>query len=253
MAGSAEKRKKERKVNRGGIYRPVAILISIVAVLFSISIFFKVTEIHVTGNDIYSAEEIIGAAGIEEGDNLFFVSASSAAAEIKQGLPYIEEVKITKSYPSIVRIEITESYGTAAIYADGAYWITDASGKVLDKVNQSGTEGLITITGLDIQSPEIGKTITADTGDVSALQYVKDALKVIESNDLIDDIYEIDVTNISNMTLNYQGKFTVKMGTNENLEYKFRMLISSVEQLTSYDGGTLDLTAGNEAHFKPAD
>jgi hypothetical protein len=55
------------------------------------------------------------------------------------------------------------------------------------------------------------------------------------------------------MTLNYKGKFTVKMGTNENLDYKFRMLISSVDQLSSYDAGTLDLTAGNEAHFKPAD
>ncbi len=251
MAVREDKRKKVRKVNRGGIYRPVAILLSVVAILFSLSIFFRVTDIQVTGNSIYSEEEIISASGIEYGENLFFVSTSSSVAGIKQTLPYIDTVKISKSYPSIMRIEITESYGTAAVYSGGEYWITDAAGKVLDKSNKSGTEGLIAIAGLEVNAPVVGKVLTADTENSAALQYVKDALRIIEENGLTESVYEIDVSNIGNMTINYEGRFTVKMGSNEDLEYKFRMLISSVEQLTNYESGTLDLTAGNEAHFKP--
>ena len=43
----------------------------------------------------------------------------------------------------------------------------------------------------------------------------------------------------------------VRLGANENVEYKFGMLQSAVSQLTASDAGTIDLSIDKRAHFSP--
>ena len=47
----------------------------------------------------------------------------------------------------------------------------------------------------------------------------------------------------------YIGRFTVKLGANENVEYKFQCLLSAVEALSEGDRGTLDLSIDKRAHL----
>ena len=51
---------------------PMMFFLVIVAVIFVMSVFFRVSDIQVEGNTHYTDEEIIRAIDIEEGDNLFF-------------------------------------------------------------------------------------------------------------------------------------------------------------------------------------
>ena len=54
------------------VNRPLTFFLVIVALVFIMSVFFKVSRIEVKGNSIYTADEVIKASGIETGDNLFF-------------------------------------------------------------------------------------------------------------------------------------------------------------------------------------
>ena len=66
---------------------PAKFLLGCVVLIFLVSIFLQVGTIEVTGNSHYTAQEIIQAAGIEEGDNLFFINRFSAVSGIMAKLP----------------------------------------------------------------------------------------------------------------------------------------------------------------------
>ena len=47
------------------------------------------------------------------------------------------------------------------------------------------------------------------------------------------------------------GRFTVKLGSNENLDYKFELLLGAIAKLDSGDTGTIDLSQDKKAQFSP--
>ena len=49
----------------------------------------------------------------------------------------------------------------------------------------------------------------------------------------------------------YLNRFTVRVGDDADLDYKFGMLQSAVEQLAEHDSGTLDLSIDQQVHFSP--
>ena len=65
------------------------------------------------------------------------------------------------------------------------------------------------------------------------------------------EVTVIDLSDASNPGFTYDGRFTVRLGANENVEYKFGMLQSAVSQLTDSDAGTIDLSIDKRAHFSP--
>ncbi|NMD44863.1 MAG: hypothetical protein GYA88_05505, partial [Clostridiales bacterium] len=61
---------RRRKNIRGVFYYPLMFLFFSAVLIFSISIFFRVSKIEVIGNERYSDQEVTIASGIEEGENL---------------------------------------------------------------------------------------------------------------------------------------------------------------------------------------
>ena len=74
--------KKSRHRRSGAVFKVLAVLITAVAILLAMSVFFKISRIDVAGAESYSPEEIIEASGIEVGENLFFVDRFGAASHI---------------------------------------------------------------------------------------------------------------------------------------------------------------------------
>ena len=72
---------------RKNVNRPLTFFLVIVAIIFVMSVFFKITKIEVRGNSLYSADEIIAASGIEKGDNLFFINRIAAGSRVVVKLP----------------------------------------------------------------------------------------------------------------------------------------------------------------------
>ena len=75
---------------------PIVFFLVIVAMIFVMSVFFRVTDIQVEGNEQYTDEEIIKAGVIEKGDNLFFFDRIAATSRVFAKLPYIEEVSVER-------------------------------------------------------------------------------------------------------------------------------------------------------------
>lgn len=245
MAPKAKKIK-----NRSVLFVPVSIIVIVLALFFAFSIFLRVSEVEVEGNGYYTAEEIIEASGIERGDNLFFINRSATTSRIYSRLPYIELVDVRRSLPNRVVIAVTESQAVAYVAAESGYWAIDDSCKLLSQPDMGGLGGLLRVEGLTPIAPAVGERIEAGVEEGPKVTYLSAILKRIAGLGLRSDVTWVDISSVSNPTFDYQGRFTVKLGalgSEEDLDYKFQLLISAAEQMQAGDRGTLSIDADHAA------
>ncbi len=240
---------RRRRKRKSALFTPLAFVLICAALIFGMSVFFRVTTIKVTGEVNYAAEEIIKASGIEPGDNLIFIDRSGAASRIRSKLPYIESVAVIRVLPNTVNIEIQESRALAYLAVDGELWAIDRSCKALAKTTSSQVEGLIHVTGITAAKPSVGEIVAGKDAEGSKLEYLSVILREISARGMESEIRSMDLTNLANPTFDYQERFFVKLGKNEDVGYKLDRMLSVVEQLGVSDMGTIDLSIDERVHF----
>ena len=140
--------RRESRSPRRTLYRPLTFFLIIVAIIFTMSVFFKVENIEVSGNSKYSKEEIISASGIHTGDNLFFINRIGAGSRVVVKLPYVDSVKITRSLPNSVTITVEESKAAACIQSGDELWSISSTGKFLSRLTEKDARLLPKVTGV---------------------------------------------------------------------------------------------------------
>ena len=128
--------KRSQQRRSGALFKALAVLITAVAILLAMSVFFKISRVDVAGAETYSNEEIIKASGIEIGENLFFVDRFEAASRIFAELPYIDNVTVTRQLPNHVLITVTESSAVAVVDCEGQLYAVNQNGKVISDVDE---------------------------------------------------------------------------------------------------------------------
>lgn len=250
LSGSASGNRKKR----GRMYAPVAVIIICIAIIFAMSVFFRVSNITVTGNNIYTAQEVMDAAGIENGDNLFFINRFAAVSRIYSRLPYIESASITRQLPNKVNIDVTDCISIAYITLEGGdCWAIDRNCKLLNLLKPGETGDLISIEGITTVDPAIGETISPGPENLPKVEYLAEILYQIQERNMMDDISRIDISSAASPSFDYLSRFNVVLGPKTDTEYKFGMLMSAVQLLAEGDTGTIDLSlsSDNKAHFSP--
>ena len=96
------KRGKRRKRNMSLYYATVILIVMVIFAILSVTVFFKVENVIVTGSSIYSVQEIVSVSGIEGGENMIRKNMGKAAERITEQLIYIETAKISRKLPSSV-------------------------------------------------------------------------------------------------------------------------------------------------------
>jgi len=238
-----------KKGKRNALYAPISLILICAALIFGMSVFFRVSTITVTGNLIYSEEEIIEASGIEAGDNLFFINRFSATSKIFNKLPYVEHISISRSLPNIIVIEVTESAAVAYVRGEDSIWAIDRSCKLLSAISEAEAQALIEVYGLMPLAPSVGGIVSPGEAETPKVTYLSQILRMIVHLELQNDISYIDMSNVSSPQFDYLGRFTVKLGSNEDVDYKFQLMIGAVQKLEDGDSGVLDLSIDKRAHL----
>ena len=251
MPDTRQPRPRRRRKKRSPLYGPISFLVICVAMIFGMSVFFRVSNIEVTGINRYSAEEIVVASEIEEGDNLFFINRSTATSKIFARLPYVENVTISRKLPNRLVIEVKESRAVAYLADDsGGLWAIDRGSKLLSQSDVAGVAGMIRVDGITLVEPIAG-TVMADQESSVRVNYLSEILNEIQAREMIADVTRIDMSNVGSPSFDYLGRFTIKLGQGENVEYKFELMLSAVSQLAPGDMGTIDLSVDKRANFTP--
>lgn len=244
----ASERQRQGK-KHSALYAPLSFLIICFALALGISVFCRVSSIEVTGNSLYTEQEIIEASGIETGDNLFFINKFTAVSRIFSKLPYVEQATISRALPNKLLIEVKEGAAIAYVEAEDGLWAIDRGCKILSRVSGGDTGSLIKVIGLSAIAPDVGETLAAGESEAAKVTYLSEILKRISALSMIGDVTQVDVSDISNPSFDYIGRFAVKLGSNDDLDYKFQLLLTAVTQLAEGDSGTLDLSIDKRAHL----
>lgn len=142
----------------------VSVAAVVLAVLFGLSIFFKVDreKATVAGAVKYTREDIWNASGIRDGSNLLTLSDAQISGNIQAKLPYVDRVRVGIKLPDTVHIEIKELEVTYSVEAqDGSWWLMGANGKIVDPITMSEAKTFTQVLGLKIEKPAVGQIAVA--------------------------------------------------------------------------------------------
>jgi len=214
-------KKKRRKKNLFLYYFLVLILMTIALVVLSLTVFFNISKITVTGTSLYSNEDISNAAGVKNGDNLFRLNTTKLEENVMKNLTNVESIKISRSLPSELKITITPCVPTANIENNAQYFVISKNGKIIEDKLATPKENLVIIKGFELTDSTLNTIITSkDNKKEEIIKEIFDALQDLK----FDGITKIDVTDRLNIILSYNNKIDIEMGSTLDLAYKIKFV-----------------------------
>lgn len=193
------------KGRRRALYSVVGVL-AVVIVLVAVALLtplLHVRDVEVKGTAQLSADEVVDASGLSEGENLLFTDTDAAASEVS-GLPWVESVTVSRSWPSSVVVRVTEYEAVGYIDDDdGEPAVVNDAGKVF--LRGSVPEG---ITEIDAE-PD-------DTEAVSAAGTVLGALP----DDVRGQVESVDAPSVDDITLRFPEGREVHWGSADRADEK---------------------------------
>ena len=125
-------------------------------------------------------------------------------------------------------------------------------GKVIvRKAAEGETEALIAVVGIKPGTLMIGEQMQTEDQDPEQVEFLAGILDQIEGRGLTAHVEKIDFSNPRSPEFSYDNRFTVVLGSNHQLEYKFGMFVSVLEKLKAGDVGVSNVSDGSTAHFSP--
>ena len=133
-AKKAKLQKKKRRKKRLITAFIVVLIMAVITLCFlSLTVFFKITTVNVSGSSNYTAEEIVSAAGIEAGDNLILLNDKKISEKLQSKLPVIDEVKVDKVLPDKVKLTVKETKEEIYFSNGKDIYSANIKGKIIKK------------------------------------------------------------------------------------------------------------------------
>ncbi len=228
-------------------------LISIITLVVCEIAFCRVKVIKMYGVTQYDTNEVIAQSGVAEGQNLLLVNAKSIESNLYSLYPYIERIKVRRLFPTTAEITITEATVRYSIEYNGGYVYVSQYGKLLDNKTDKD-ENSILLVGGEITDNE-GYLKFNDEYQQSAYEEINTCLN--ERGDEISKVTRIDISDVYNIKLLYDGRILMNLGGISDLRYKlnFGLQIAMGSGISESEYGTLDLSLSkenNRAYFNPS-
>ncbi len=273
MASGRNNRRRRRSRGRFGfLFKLLCALALLVALTVGATVFFRVEYIEVSGNVRYTQEEVAAATGIQIGDNLYGMNKNQVARQVRQTLPYVEELSIWRSLPNAVVIRVAECQAAARVAVPDQYdpepagepedsggegsqdredrpaaarepWLISAAGKLLEVAPEDST--VMLVSGITPLAPRAGTPLELPREESAKKEALLSLLAALEELDLLGNVSAMELGNIQ-IKLRYLNRFDVKLPLNGDFRYQLRVLEKGVEETTARHGeesaGTMDLT-----------
>ena len=225
-------------------------LILIVGLILSLTVFFKIEDIQVKGNTIYSCDEIIKKSSIKKGNNLFLSSIKKGKRRIQKELPYIEKINISRKLPNMVIIEVEDAKTYYSIENEDKYVLINREGKIVDICEER--KDCLQVNGVELEEVVVGEE--AIFKDKTIEKNFKDLFNELKKWN-ISNIKKIDFSDSANIMINYKNLIDINLGFYEDVGYKIRTAQEIINgKLKDGERGVLDLSSvasDNKSYFMP--
>lgn len=232
-------KKKRRRSSYARITLVLTVLaVAAVGVVLSLTVFFKIKNVDVSGNtEIYTPKQIISAGKIEFDSNLIRLSSKAVSNRIETALPFIEDARVIKKLPTTVELNITAATSAGFVKKGSSYVVVSTRGKVLE-IAKKQPEKLPEIAGVKLEKVSVADVLSDDNKVFSSIQSIYEKLGAA----LARDITEIDVTDNLNLSFTYRDRIDVRLGSETELAEKLKfvaILLADGEKIDDDDMGVV--------------
>lgn len=238
--------RRQRIIRAAG--RVLFLVILVAAAICALTIFFKVKTISVEGAMRYREEEIVAGMGVKQGDNLYLWNKVKVSDRLLHDFPYLESVQIRRRLPDTLMVTVTECSGAVAVPSGTGYCYLSEQGKVLELSETDG--GLATVSGVTLEDAEPGELV--ERAQDAYIDALLDVLQTLDAAGMLDGLRFINLTDLTDIRIGYEGRFDIRVGTLDGLSYRIRFAQTVIgERLSPSDIGRLYWDDQNRLHFVP--
>ena len=245
-----KKRKLKKKFRLAFTAVGMIVLIALIIVVLSLTVFFKIDTINVEGTKKYSYKQVTSVLPIDKEKNLFLIDKKGATKKLEENLPYIYDVEITRKLPSTVVVKITEPQ---LIYyvknSDNTYTYFDDNFKILEVNVKEPAEKGIELKKIAFSDVSPGKTARLTNEELlSDLQVMMQTVTSLK----LKEVTAIYSESLVNNYVVYDNRITIKLGETKDIEDKLFTALTAIEKLndTAPDAeGTLTATNSKQIYF----
>ena len=258
-AQNARRRRKRRTGRQTLNYLLIFLIALAIMTTLSLTVFFKIEKVEVSGNDKYAPQALVELSGIKRGDNLFRISEKQISRKLVEKYPYIQKVDVKRHFPSTVELAVTQETPLGAVDTAAGYVVVGTTGRVLETGAQSVPSGLTVVTGMYLYEPVPGQMLGAYGKDkkehaelemegFKMLSYLVDAVRETD----FAKITMVDFSDRLNMMIVYDDRIIIELGSEADLVYKLSGVDKLIqEQLSDQFEGILDATnAASSKRFR---
>lgn len=227
------KKARLRRLKITFIFFLVVALLTLLIMCFTV--FFPIKRISVSGSKIYSKSQLIKASGLTTDDNLFVVSEEKIEDKIRRKLPYVDAVSLKRVLPDAIVLTVTDAKEQSFYESNGKYYIVSKNNYILQETTDT-PENVYKIVATKIEG-NVGESVKYKNSKENEI--IKTLEKLLLEKEI--NIDKIDVTNLAQIKVDVEGRFTVILGNSEYVSEKIAHLSSMIESIGERSG-TINLS-----------
>ena len=208
------------------------VFVALIVLVLCLTVFFKITTVEINGVTLYRDEQILGVGGIVNDENLVRTDTKLIKQRLEENLVFIESAQVEKKYPSTLIITVTEAEKAADIVVDNTFCTVSRTGRVLEVGKPAATGGIPVIRGFELKTKNPGDKM--ESSDSGKLKIYNDLMKILDDIGM-NKITEIDLSSRSGITILYDGRITLEVGSSVDLDYKLSYFKAVIDSKLSDD------------------
>lgn len=240
------KKKKDDKVGYKPVIKALIIALLLIALIIASSYIFRVQEFEISGNRLYSDEEVMKILDLEAGDNIFQVYMNSNKS-IKN-YSYIEKVSVEYINYNKVKIMVAEKQIIGYIPYMSDLLCIDKKGYILDYVKpENRNKDIPLIEGISSEVMVVGEKIQIPEEIIQACYLF---YKSSTENNIFIEKIRFNNNRTDKISLKIENK-TIEFGNIEYFSEKFKAMMGMMSQIPKEESGTLFLgDDGKKNYYK---
>ncbi|MDR0197105.1 MAG: FtsQ-type POTRA domain-containing protein [Oscillospiraceae bacterium] len=226
-----------------------ALAAALVMSVLSVTVLFNTHNIVVSGESVYTDEEIITASKITEGVNLVRFNRAKAERNIMDNLVLLDSVSVKKKFPSTLSVTVKGAERKLSVLSDGLYYSVSEKRRIIEIDKAPPGDGL-TVIGCEPSEREAGAYLRCDE-DEEKVELVFTLADLLKKHEFYF-VTVIDVTDRLDIVMYCEKRLEIKMGAPVELDGKISVAKEIIENhIDSNEKGVLRISNPQKPTFKP--
>ena len=240
-------RRRRRAGNYLIYYILLGIILTVVCVTLSMTVFFNISTITASGSSVYTSEQILAAVDAREGDNLLRLNVGRLEERALEQLVSAESVDISRKFPDSLEITVTDGVPSMQVGVNGVYYLFSDSGRLIGQ-SQAAAVNAQVLVGPDPSGLSVGQYLDDLTEEQQLTFTTWRTLMGMIDKYGINDISAMDLSDEMSLKIFYQNRLEIDLGPLTDMDAKIAALKAIL-----YDSGSIGVEETGVLNLENAD